>query len=150
MVGPDVQTYRTLNCAALALLGILTFLLWQAEVKGSSVTLWGWRLGVSCIHRRLTGNPCCGCGLTRGLVVVLNGSIGDASRLHPSAPWVGGWLGAQLLARAALALLASRAFRFWLLDLILSLATMVAAVQLPMLLARQPAAGKPSNSVQQN
>lgn len=42
-----------------------------------------------CLFRRLTGLPCPTCGITRSIVLTLNGHVGEALRLNLAGPvWV--------------------------------------------------------------
>ena len=134
---PSIQRarhgYRIINSGAFGLLALVLLLLQQARVptEGDAVVLWGHRLPGTCIHRYLTGRPCPGCGLTRAMVILLEGHVSHARAVHPSAPWVGLWLGTQLLVRLALAVLSPNPHGLWPVDLIFSLATLAACVHLP-------------------
>jgi hypothetical protein len=53
------------------------------------VSLLGRRFGGVCSFRRLTGRPCPTCGMTRSIVLTLNGQIGAALRVNFAGPvWV--------------------------------------------------------------
>ena len=57
---------------------------------------------VLCVFRGLTGVPCPGCGLTRGVAWLMRGKIGRAAEYHPLAPLLAveavvGWVLAGLV-----------------------------------------------------
>jgi hypothetical protein len=62
-------------------------LLLRASQDG--VWLLGHPIGGVCLFRRLTGLPCPACGMTRSIVLTLNGHLGAALRLNLAGPvWV--------------------------------------------------------------
>ena len=69
------------------------------------VSLLGSRLGGVCSFRRLTGRPCPTCGMTRSIVLTLNGQIGAALRVNFAGP---AWVVAVTTIAAALLWLAWR------------------------------------------
>jgi len=73
----------TLLLAQIAAVGILL----RASQDG--VWLLGHPLGGVCWFQRLTGVPCPTCGMTRSIVLTLNGHLGTALRLNLAGPvWV--------------------------------------------------------------
>ena len=73
----------TLLLAQMAAVGILL----RASQDG--VWLLGHPLGGVCWFQRLTGVPCPTCGMTRSIVLTLNGHLGTALRLNLAGPvWV--------------------------------------------------------------
>ena len=56
------------------------------EPSEGRIVVAGWTLPVLCPVRRLTGHRCPGCGMTRAVLLVLRGHIGEGARLHPLAP----------------------------------------------------------------
>ena len=73
----------TLLMAQIAALGILL----RATQDG--VWLLGHPVGSLCWFQRLTGLPCPTCGMTRSIVLTLNGHLGTALRLNLAGPvWV--------------------------------------------------------------
>ena len=85
---------RTRPGTASAVLGML--LLAQIAAVGvllrasqDGVWLFGHPLGGVCLFQRLTGVPCPTCGMTRSIVLTLNGHLGTALRLNLAGPvWV--------------------------------------------------------------
>ncbi len=69
------------------------------------VSLLGRRFGGVCSFRRLTGRPCPTCGMTRSIVLTLNGQIGAALRVNFAGP---AWVVAVATIAAALLWLAWR------------------------------------------
>ena len=128
--------YRIVNLAVLGGLVLLAVLLQQAKapVSGSGpVELWGHRVPDLCLNKRITGRPCPGCGLTRGLVTFFDGRVHAARATHPAAPWVGAWIVVQMAWRAALALLTRRLRPRPLTDASFSTAALLAACYLPLI-----------------
>lgn len=73
----------TLLAAQIAAVGILL----RASQDG--VWLLGHPVGGVCWFQRLTGVPCPTCGMTRSIVLTLNGHLGTALRLNLAGPvWV--------------------------------------------------------------
>jgi len=73
----------TLMLAQIAAVGILL----RASQDG--VWLLGHRLGGVCWFQLLTGVPCPSCGMTRSIVLTLDGHLGTALRLNLAGPvWV--------------------------------------------------------------
>lgn len=96
--------------AFLALAGVI-LLMRQAEVprgKLDQVVLCGRTLPGLCLTYRVTGRPCCGCGLTRAVVLAFDGRFDESRRAHRGGVWAAGWLIAQMIARLALAGLRAR------------------------------------------
>src|ERR1700690_1487684 len=89
----------TLLAAQIAAVGILL----RASQDG--VWLLGHRLGGVCWFQRLTGVPCPTCGMTRSIVLTLNGHLGTALRLNLAGP---GWVLAVATLAVALLWLAWR------------------------------------------
>ncbi len=59
------------------------------RATASGVSLLGDSLGGECLFRRLTGRPCPACGMTRSIVLTLNGRIGAAWKVNFAGPaWV--------------------------------------------------------------
>jgi hypothetical protein len=59
------------------------------RATASGVALLGDSLSGECLFRRLTGRPCPTCGMTRSIVLTLNGQIGAAWRVNFAGPaWV--------------------------------------------------------------
>jgi len=59
------------------------------RATASGVTLLGDSLGGECLFRRLTGRPCPACGMTRSVILTLNGQIGAAWKVNFAGPaWV--------------------------------------------------------------
>ena len=52
------------------------------------LALGSWTLPPLCSSRLLTGLPCPGCGLTRGIVLLLHGNLAGALAIHPFSPIV--------------------------------------------------------------
>lgn len=128
--------YRLLNVAALGMLAFFLFLVREADLSAGqtdAIVLWGLRIDNGCIYRHLTGSPCPGCGITRALVALLDGRLAQASALHPSALWVGAWLAVQFVVRFVVVAAALRPRLLWVVDLVLSLATFVAAMYAPVI-----------------
>ncbi len=130
--------YRIANLIIAFALGALLFLLYLAEIRqtpnaeeGGEVFLFGIRVPETCLYRRILDRPCLGCGLTHGIVSLLDGNSHEAYRLHPSAVWVTVWMAAQMTLRLLLVLSPSRFFPSLLSDLSVSLATMVVSIYLP-------------------
>lgn len=88
-----------LMLAQMAALGILL----RATQDG--VWLLGRPVGGACLFRRMTGVPCPTCGMTRSIVLTLNGHLGAALRLNLAGP---AWVLAVLTLAAALLWLAWR------------------------------------------
>ncbi len=73
----------TLMLAQIAAVGILL------RASRDGVWLLGHPLGGACLFRRLTGLPCPTCGMTRSIVLTLDGHLGTALRLNLAGPvWV--------------------------------------------------------------
>lgn len=53
---------------------------------GKELSLFGVTLPAVCLFRRATGLPCASCGLTRSVVLLLHGRLGEAVALHPFGP----------------------------------------------------------------
>ena len=65
----------------------------------------GAQLGLSCLHcgmpcgfHALTGLPCPGCGLTRSVVALFEGRVGESIMLHPFGPLLAAGLVVALVA----------------------------------------------------
>jgi len=72
-----------LMLAQIAVVGLLL------RASADRVWLLGHPIGGVCLFRRLTGLPCPACGMTRSIVLTLNGHLGTALRLNLAGPvWV--------------------------------------------------------------
>jgi len=73
----------TLLVAQIAAIGVLL------RASRDGVWLLGHRLGGVCLFQQLTGVPCPTCGMTRSIVLTLNGHLAAALRLNLAGPiWV--------------------------------------------------------------
>jgi hypothetical protein len=82
-----------------------------------------------CSFRRLTGQPCPGCGLTRSLICLGHGQVADSFRFHPLGPLV--FLGVSCaLALALLRLKRPQLLARWRLDLPAAVALLLALLAL--------------------
>lgn len=136
---PRRNGYRILNITIASILaGVLLFLYLADVGPGSSgepdgIVLFGRQLPDTCIYRRLLNRECLGCGLTRAVVMLLDGHVEQAQQVHRSAIWVTLWVAAQIIVRLVLAIFALRPRSLWP-DLSVSLASMAAATYLPVIL----------------
>ena len=102
--------YRAFNRLAFVALLLALLFLRAADLDEATqaVSLWGRPMPAACPIRGPTGTPCLGCGMTRALVLFLDGRSGEARRAHAGVFWVAGWLYLQLVARFALGLVVVR------------------------------------------
>jgi hypothetical protein len=134
--GGERLSYRRANAIADLVLVLVVLLLQQARATpagGGSVELWGHRVPEVCLSRRILGRPCPTCGLTRAVVLLLDGRVREARAMHRSAPWVALWLAAQIIWRVALALSGAHSRRLVVGDVVVSGATLLAATYLPLI-----------------
>jgi hypothetical protein len=127
---------RRVNVVLLCGLVAVLALARQAAVGGAggnSIVLWGHEFPHTCLTERLTGAPCPGCGLTRSVVLTLDGEFAAARAMHPSGIWVVAWLFGQVLARLGGVVWPGRFRTLWVADLVVSLATFWLAIYVPML-----------------
>jgi len=135
-------SYRICNTLIGLGLGGVLFLLYLGDVKTSptgkieGATLFGNTLPATCIYRNLFGTGCPGCGLTRAVILLLDGQADKASQLHPSAIWVTLWLAAQVLIRLVFGVLGSKVLSLWVADLTVSLGSMATAIYAPIIICR--------------
>jgi hypothetical protein len=64
--------------------------------------------GGLCVWKRVTGVPCPGCGLTRGVVQTVHAHPIEAAKLHPLAPFVTLWMAWRAIEVGGLVLLRRR------------------------------------------
>jgi hypothetical protein len=69
-----------------SLLALLAVLRAFASANSERVFVFGRELQWGCLFRRAFGIPCPICGMTRGVLLTLDGHLGDALRLNPAAP----------------------------------------------------------------
>ena len=130
------RSYRRANVIVLCVLGVPVLLLCLARVnpdRPEGVALGGLRLPGLCVYRLVTGKPCLGCGITRGLALLAHGHVRAATRMHPSAVWLCAWLVAQMVARSWMVLRPARREIRPTLDVTVSVTTLMAAVYVPIL-----------------
>ena len=131
--------YRILNVTIASVLTGFLLLGYLADVSAGQsgqpdgIVLFGRRLPDTCIYRRLLNRECLGCGLTRAVVMLLDGHVEWAQQVHRSAIWVALWAAVQISVRSVLAIFALRPRSLWP-DLSASLASMAAAIYLPVAL----------------
>jgi hypothetical protein len=132
------------NLSSAAAIFVLLGVLASAGTSGGpngDVELFGVRLPGLCMFRNITGRPCPGCGLTRGLVAGMHGDLAGAGRLHPSAVGILAWLSIQLVARVLLAIPRIRSRRIRLVDIVISGFSYVLVAYLPMIAANLSGSG---------
>ncbi|MDT7541090.1 MAG: hypothetical protein QOE33_994 [Acidobacteriota bacterium] len=71
------------GASILALLALLRVL---ASATPERVSILGREVVWACLFQRAFGVPCPLCGMTRGVLLTLDGHLGDALRLNPAAP----------------------------------------------------------------
>jgi len=128
--------YWRVNVGILCALGLLALLLRMVEGNSGdseSLSLGGLRLPNLCIYRLLTSEPCPGCGVTRAIALLTHGRVRAANQMHPSALWLGLWFVGQMVARLLMVLRTPRHRGWPLLDVVVSLATLTAAVYVPIM-----------------
>ena len=130
--------YRIFNLSACFLLSLPALTLWLVKASPNdpdTFLLWGHRLPQACIYKRLTGRPCLGCGMTRGLCFFFKGEVDQAQEMHPSATWVGSWLAVQIVLRLFFGIVHSIERRVWLPDVIFSLVSLTLVIYLPIIVS---------------
>ncbi len=130
--------YRTGYFIAALAFGTILLLLYLAEIRhvpdageNDAIYLFGMRMPETCLYHRIFGRPCLGCGLTHGVVSLLDGKFHRASEIHPSSVWVTIWIATQMILRLVLVFSPSGFFPPLVPDLSISLASMVISIYLP-------------------
>lgn len=119
-----------LAAAALCLIGLA-----QGVRTGfGGMALFGWRVPEACLLKAMTGRPCPGCGTARSVVLATQLRLRESAEMHPSGLYVAAWLAGQALVRALLVVVRPASRRVWIADLVISVATLAAAANLPWML----------------
>ncbi len=79
-------TGATPACVGASLLALLVVARVVASATPERVLVFGRPLLWGCLFQRAFGVPCPACGLTRGVLLTLQGQLADALRLNPAAP----------------------------------------------------------------
>jgi len=124
--------YLAVNVVISSVLLLAVALLWLADVDGGSVILLGRPLPETCVHKRVFGRPCAGCGLTRSLVLAADGRWVAARAQHPGGLWLIGYLLFQIAGRLTLVGLRPGHVRVRQADLVLSIALLALALYVPL------------------
>jgi len=124
------QQYRRLNWVLVA--GLLVLL---ASPRVFSVTPDGARLLLPggravpelCLTKRATGRECGSCHLGRAVVLAAQGDVARSITHHRGGVVLVGWTAVQALVRLLCALAFTRLARHWLVDVSLTLGTLLSA-----------------------
>ena len=71
---------------AVAILAALGLAWLACDATPDLVTVFGWRIEMPCGMKLAFGVPCPGCGMTRSVLMTLDGRIGEALSLNPGGP----------------------------------------------------------------
>lgn len=83
-----VGSLRTLHRSVLVLtVGMLVAAVFLSPAS-EAVSLFGFEVPVLCGWRRLTGEACPGCGMTRAFSFMAHGHVVEAFRVNPAGPLV--------------------------------------------------------------
>lgn len=83
---PTAASDRTIDASVLLLCCLLLVGAAVLSPSSSEVTFFGYEVPVLCGFRRLTGQSCPGCGLTRSFTFMAHGLVGPAYRTHVLGP----------------------------------------------------------------